>query len=60
MKAAKIDVDYSPGHANSHCGPYRERDRGYCEHFEAPASCTKVEGRIGKEMWCKLFKRAVK
>lgn len=59
MKAAKIDVDYSPGHARSHCGPWDTDDRGWCKYFEEPASCEKVTGHIDRHMWCKKFKREV-
>lgn len=49
-KATKESVDYSKGMPESHCG--------ICEHFRAPHSCTEVQGKIDKSMWCKRFKKA--
>ncbi len=55
MKRSKASVDYSQG--GDHCGA--------CTHFidedenEATETgkCELVEGGIGEDMWCKLFKR---
>ncbi len=47
-KVSKVSVGYSKGVPKSHCG--------ICEHYRENHSCTKVDGRIEPEMWCKLFK----
>ena len=55
MKRSKASVDYSQG--GDHCGA--------CTHFIEAAEneatetgkCELVEGGIGEDMWCKLFKR---
>ncbi len=52
MKRSKASVDYSQG--GDHCGA--------CMHFIEAAEnevgkCELVEGGIGEDMWCKLFKR---
>jgi len=49
-KESKVSVGYSKGHVASHCGN--------CRHFRPKTdSCTKVEGRIEADMWCKLWER---
>ena len=52
-KTAKTDVNYSIGHADSHCGKAFDDDKGYCKYFIAPLSsvtqlgqCQKVAGAI--------------
>lgn len=46
MKAKKQDVDYSRGHTGSRCG--------ICEFYH-DHTCTKVQGEIHPDMWCRLF-----
>jgi hypothetical protein len=48
-KVSKVSVGYSKGMPKSHCG--------ICEHYLKGGNCTKVEGRIEPEMWCKLFQK---
>jgi len=64
-KIAKADVNYSIGHADSHCGKSFDDDKSYCRYFIPPLSaatqlgqCQKVAGSINKAYWCKLFARA--
>jgi hypothetical protein len=64
-KQPKDEVDYSPGHKESHCGPAFSQDRFYCRHFEpgpragfdAPGHCRKVAGSISRTYWCKLYRK---
>ena len=50
-KISKTDAGYGPG--QPHCG--------VCEHFiegeddEYGGTCELVMGKIGEDMWCKLF-----
>jgi len=46
-KETKIAVGYSKGMKERHCG--------ICEHYRENHTCTKVEGRIEPDMWCRLF-----
>lgn len=64
-KKPKGEVDYSPGHKESHCGPVSDEDAGYCKHFVAGRArktrlgeCHKVAGDIKRMYWCKLFEKA--
>ncbi|HET9285711.1 MAG TPA: hypothetical protein VFR24_27480 [Candidatus Angelobacter sp.] len=54
-KVSKKSVDYSDGHASSHCGPTSKWPRGFCSHFNAPNSCEKVLGYIQPTKWCHLW-----
>jgi hypothetical protein len=62
VKASKESVDYSRGMRDRHCGKMDSADDGYCKHFmergQKDGTCTEVEGRIGRGMWCKLFEAA--
>ena len=52
VKKKKSEVDYSPGMVGSRCG--------LCQFFVPTADgneCKKVQGTIGRSMWCKLFKK---
>ncbi len=56
MKQPKADVDYSPGHKDSHCGPVSSADRGYCRFFQTKNdTCRKVAGKITRHYWCRLW-----
>jgi hypothetical protein len=57
-KKNKVEVNYSLGHKNSHCGRVSNDDKGYCTHFEGPASCELVGGEIRRAYWCELFEKA--
>jgi len=64
-KADKQSVDYTRGHADSHCGETFDGDHGYCRHFiETPSgaadlgACERVSGSIKRVYWCRLFARA--
>jgi hypothetical protein len=66
-KKPKGEVDYSPGHKESHCGPVSADDKGYCKHFRrlyllakysSGGSCVKVLGGVKRMYWCKLFEKA--
>lgn len=68
-KRPKEDVDYSPGHKDSHCGPTSAGDTGFCTHFyknevqmkpdySRAGYCRKVIGLIRRPYWCKLFEKA--
>lgn len=46
-KFAKGQVDYSAGKPGVKCE--------VCEHFEKPRGCSKVEGDISPNAWCKKF-----
>ena len=49
MKKSKESVDYSKGMKKTHCGN--------CRYFYARQGiCDKVAGKIGAEMWCRLWK----
>ena len=60
MKQPKSEVNYSPGHKESHCGPTAEKDAGYCRFFIKPPDvgfkslghCRKVAGPIARGYWC--------
>lgn len=64
----KTEVDYGPGHVDSHCGRSFTQDKNYCKHFmpapakmdrvTIPGRCQLVGGTIRRTYWCKLFKRA--
>ena len=63
-KTTKSDADYSKGMAARHCGKMFDKDVGYCAHFigegiTAPGKCERVYGDINRNMWCRLFKKAV-
>lgn len=64
-KFAKDDVDYSKGHAASHCGRMFSDDTGYCKHFlypgpnEMSGECQLVKGAIKRDFWCRKWKKAV-
>jgi hypothetical protein len=62
MKKSKEEVQYSKGHAHSHCGPVFHDDRWYCKHFEARATrmggCEVVAGAIDPEFWCTEYNKA--
>jgi hypothetical protein len=65
-KADKMDVDYSVGMAESHCGRVFKDDKGYCKFFLKKAGyspigsgeCEKVAGSISPVYWCKLWEKA--
>jgi hypothetical protein len=64
MKKAKAEVEYSKGHADSHCGPLSGTDTHYCVNFIRCAGytgqscdCKKVIGRVDPTYWCKLYRR---
>ena len=62
-KRAKDEVDYSEGMTESHCGPLRASDKGFCRHFRAQRAtvtgrCVLVQGPIKRSYWCKLFEKA--
>ncbi len=63
-KLRKSQADYSRGHREAHCGHAFDGDKGFCRYFigpksgSAPGECLKVEGEIGRLMWCRLFSRA--
>lgn len=65
-KKPKSEVDYSPGHKESHCGPVWEDDVGYCGNFirgdrsnyDSMRPCRKVSGLVKRMYWCKLFEKA--
>ena len=65
-KATKQSVDYSRGHRDSHCGPSFDGDKNYCRFYIETAlgaesgQCHKVQGNIGRIMWCKLWSKAAK
>ena len=48
-RKTKAAVHYGRGMPSAHCG--------ICEHFVAPHSCEKVEGRIAKSAWCEMFRK---
>jgi hypothetical protein len=50
-KQPKKAVDYSPSKGLDRCGN--------CNHFERekPNHCTKVEGIINRDYWCKKYKK---
>ncbi len=50
-KARKDEVDYSRGSASASCGRCR---------YYGDRSCSLVEGRIERHMWCELFKQKEK
>jgi hypothetical protein len=54
-KVSKESVDYSPGHAHSHCGPMKKWPKGDCLHFIKPHSCELVRGYIKPADWCGLW-----
>ncbi len=65
MKKTKAEVDYSPGHKDSHCGPVSRDDTGSCKSFRTLTmsatgsdSCVKVLGGIKRMYWCKLYEKA--
>lgn len=51
MKVTKQSVQYSVGMKTSHCG--------ICKYYTGNR-CTRVEGSIKPNMWCKLFKKVTK
>ena len=57
LRKNKKEVNYSPGHKDSHCGPVAKWDGGDCEHFISPHGCCKVRGYINPSYWCKLFEK---
>ena len=59
MKATKKSVNYSVGDYAEHCGICKYYDAE--PHNRGTASigiCTKVQGQIRSDMWCKKFRRA--
>jgi hypothetical protein len=56
-KHNKKEVEYSKGHAVSHCGPTANWPRGSCIHFEEPSGCELVRGYIDRTYWCRLFRK---
>jgi len=65
-KHSKKEVNYSPGHVQSHCGPVFHDDTYCCQHFQDRVShtergtCELVEGLIDARYWCELWKRKKK
>jgi hypothetical protein len=57
-KHNKKEVEYSKGHATSHCGPTPSWPRGSCRHFEEPSGCGLVKGYIDRTYWCRLWSKA--
>ncbi len=51
----KAEVDYSPGHPGSHCGPVPEWPKGACSHWVEPNYCECVRGYISRKYWCNLW-----
>jgi len=63
VKATKEEVNYGRGMRESHCGRLDTADAGFCRHFNERGqrdfgTCTEVEGRIGRTMWCDRFEKA--
>lgn len=58
VRKSQKEVEYSPGHKDSHCGPVPKWKGGFCENFVHPHGCTKVRGFIKPDYWCKLFEPA--
>jgi hypothetical protein len=51
-KKTKHDVVYSKGMKAAHCS--------ICEHYQPkPHTCTKVEGIIDPDYWCKLWTKRI-
>jgi len=50
-RASKSEARYEPkaSHAD-HCA--------ICAHFHPPDECSRVEGKISPQGWCKYFKQA--
>jgi len=48
-KVSKQEVEYSRGKGDSKCGN--------CVFFQAPNGCSRVEGNIDPNGWCRLFER---
>lgn len=56
-KKNKDEVDYSPGHASSHCGHVVAWPKGACRHFIDPNYCELVKGYISPRYWCRLWQK---
>lgn len=48
-KATKADARYTPDARNT------DEQCKYCEHFRPPMACTRVEGHISRNGWCRFW-----